>query len=141
MTTMNEPDEITGSEDMINLNAVTVRIKYLEAHDCGEPDPRGEGCDSAFACPSCYGEAEEELAGLRELEDDMRRHTGGRDDRATAIRESYLTEFVQDEAEDIAGIGPDSYLHFYVRWDDLADARTMDMTSTTYRGSTYYITT
>ena len=40
------------------------RIAELRAADCHDPDPRGEGCDAVDLCPSCYGEAGEELAAL-----------------------------------------------------------------------------
>jgi hypothetical protein len=134
-------DEIAGSEDMIGLDEVTARIKYMEAHDCAGEREGEDGCESVGSCPSCYGEAEEELAALRELEAEMRAHTGGQGDRATAIHESYLEEFVQEEAADIEGISPDSHLFGYVRWSDLARARTIDMSPATFRGSEYWITT
>jgi hypothetical protein len=51
-----------------------------------------------------------------------------------------MTEFVQDEADDIAGIGQGSYLFSYVKWDELAGDRTMDMTATRFRGTGYWVT-
>jgi len=47
------------------------RLAELERADCKGSDPRsgpdGEGCDSVGDCPTCYGDAGEELATLRTL--------------------------------------------------------------------------
>jgi hypothetical protein len=88
-----------------------------------------------------YSDESGKLAELRDLAAEMRSHTGGQGSQATAIRESYLEEFVQEEAADIGDVGPDSYLFGYVRWGDLARARTIDMSPATFRGSEYWITT
>jgi hypothetical protein len=158
-------DEITGSENMISLDEVTARLKALRpfhVEDTRVPesavaDPtvaafatEEEAEDHIAACgPEVqavlevveYSDESEELAELRDLEAEMRAHTGGQGGQVTALRESYLEEFVQDEAADIGGIGPDSYLFGYVRWASLAQARTIDMSPVTFRGSEYWITT
>lgn len=46
-------------------NPTTARIAEIELADCHEPDPAGDGCCAVNLCPSCYGEAAEELARLR----------------------------------------------------------------------------
>lgn len=134
MITATEP---LDGEDLINYTDVTARIAYLEAHDCHDPVPDAEGCASVDACPSCYGEAGEELAALRELAAGMEpaNEAGG---RASAIRDSYLETFVRDEADDITGIG-ETYLASYVKWDELTADRAGEMEKTTFRGTAYYI--
>ena len=122
---MSATDEITSTEDLINYSDVTARIAYLE------------NITASLARDLEEWEAGE-LAALRDLAADMEpvnEYAG----RATAIHDEYMTEFVQNEADDIAGIGTDSYLFSYVNWDELASDRTMGMTVTTYLGTTYYI--
>lgn len=127
-------DEITYSEKLLNLSDVTARIRYLTAHDCRNPDPDGEGCDSNFACPSCYGDAEEELAALRELETEMT-DVG---ENASAIGENYMDEFIYSELDGIYGEAVKA-LSSYLDWDSIRGDRESDMTETTYRGGTYYL--
>jgi hypothetical protein len=63
--------EITNSDNIIDSRDIIARIAELEGADCKGTDPRsgadGEGCDEVDLCPTCYGEAGEELAALREL--------------------------------------------------------------------------
>jgi hypothetical protein len=136
MITKTEP---LDGEDLINYDDVTARIAYLEEHDCHNPDPDGEGCDSDFSCPSCYGDAEEELAALRALRDDMEaanRASG----RASALRDSYLETYVRDELEGIYGEEVFSALNHYIKWGELTGDRADEMEEVTFRGTTYYIT-
>jgi hypothetical protein len=130
-------DEITGHEDFINARDVRERIAEIEAADCDGDREGADGCENAGTCPSCYGEAGEELAALRELEEDFRNYSH---DSGSAIRDSYMTDYAMEYGDDIAGVGQDSFLFSYVNWGGLAESLKQDMAQVTFRDGTYYIT-
>ena len=133
-----KPSEPLDGEDLINIGDVTERIEYLEAHDCHNPERSDTDfpCSNGFECATCDETTGSELEDLRTLASIMEPFG----DRASAIRDSYLEKFVQNEADDITGVGQDSYLFSYVKWDELAGDRAAEMEETTFRGSTYFAT-
>ena len=133
MSLLSPDDEITGSEDIIQAEDVKARIGYLKAHDCHDPQPDGEGCDSVYACPSCYGDAEEELAHLTDLLSDFGEYV------RYAVNDDYMTDYAQEEVESIDNITPESIVYSFVDWAALADQLKIDMQSIEFRGSTYWM--
>ncbi len=132
---------ITSSDDIIDSRDIVARIAELEAADCDGDDPRsgpdGEGCDEVDLCPTCYGEAGEELAALKALDE-----TSSPDWQygATLIRESYFEEYAQQYAEDIGAVASDAPWPVYcIDWQQAADDLQMDYTSVEFDGVTYWV--
>jgi hypothetical protein len=122
-------------EDLINYTDVMERIAYLEAMDCHEPE-REIPCENRYDCPSCNDEGQE-LEDLRTLAADMKAANEA-SGRASALRDSYLKTYIQQEANDI--VGDLGHLETYVKWDELTADRADEMEEVTFRGTTYYIT-
>jgi hypothetical protein len=129
-------EEITGHEDFINASTAKERIAELEAADCDGDLEGTEGCDSNLTCPSCYGDAGEELAALKELLEDFRNYP----DRAFAIRDSFMEDYAMEEGDDLGGVGLDHFLFTYVNWKELASDLRSEMEEIRFRGTTYFIT-
>jgi hypothetical protein len=134
---MSDKTEPLDGEDLINYTDVTARIAYLESRDCHEPD-RETPCVNNYECPSCNDDGQE-LEDLRSLESDMA-DVNSYAGRASAIRDSYMETFARDELEGIYGEEVFATLETYVNWDLLTGDRAGEMTETTFRGTTYYIT-
>jgi hypothetical protein len=158
-------DEITGSEDTITLDEVTARLKAIRpfrVEDTQVPetamhDPAVEACvtredaeDYIAAQPEDeqehlevveYSDESYELAELRDLKAEMRAHTGGHSGHVTAVREDHLEDYARDTLESIYGEEAIDSVGCHVNWEAVAAEMAIDMTATTFRGSSYYITT
>jgi hypothetical protein len=86
-----------------------------------------------------YTDESDEQAALRELEAEMR-YLHKASGRASAISDDHMPEFCEDELCDAYGHDAIEALWSYLKWDEIRAAREMDMTETTYRGGTYYLT-
>jgi hypothetical protein len=110
--------DISNSDNVIDTREIIERISEIDNADCHDPElAAGEGCDSVDDCPTCYGEAGEELAALRGIEN---AGITDFDSGATLIRDL-------------------SWPASYIDWDAAADALRMDYTSVDYAGVTYWV--
>lgn len=135
---MDGTDPITNDTDIIDSRDVIARIAYLEASDCQEPD--GEGCASVDACPSCYGDAEEELKALKDLQDEAEGYAGDWRYGAALIRDTYFTEYAEQLAEDIGAIDRNATWPLsHIDWEAAADELKTDYTSVSFGGTDYWI--
>ena len=161
----NDPDdEMTGSEAMILWSEVEARLKVLRpfhVEDTRVPatamqDPTVEECVSREDGVAYiegqpedirqhlevveYGDESDELEALRGLRDDMLQHMGGEGDWATAVHEGHLNDHVRNELEGIYGEEAIGATACHTDWDAVSAEHAIDMTSTRFRGSDYYIT-
>ena len=154
-------DEITGSEDLINLPEVRERIKMLKPfHVENTRIPESALADPSIASYATREEAEahvavhgpgvrdeleivewsdeaEELAALRELEAELSHLAAS--DHTSAINEDYLDTFVRDELDDAHGADTISALDPYLAWDAIQLDRVAGLSRISYRGGTYYL--
>jgi hypothetical protein len=141
-------EEITGQEDIIRLSDVRERVRNIKPWHVEELTRVGDlgsfvtergavnfiaGRERLIAVE--YAEESDELEALRDLLADFSACSNS----SFMVHESYMEDYAQEEAESLDGISPESFTWQFVRWDDAADALKMDMQSTVFRGSTYWI--
>jgi len=138
-------DEITGTEDIININHVKERIPNIfpwhvedeTATDLGSfITERGAVNfigDRAGLTAIEYPEDTAELEALKALLSDL----GNVSDDSYLINDGYLEEYAQEDSS--GEISEDSPLFMFVNWKAVADAYKLDMLPVTFRGSDYWV--
>jgi hypothetical protein len=124
--------EITNDTNVIDSREIIERIADLEGADCESDRPDGEGCDDTD-CPTCYGEAGEELAKLRELASEGEQSSEDWRYGAALIRDSYFEDYARELADEAEG-----WPYDYIDWERAADALQMDYTPVEFDGVTYW---
>jgi hypothetical protein len=152
-------DEITGTEDLIDIREVRGRIERI--HPFHVEDSRtGPGATPGYQLPDYteradaqawigsqneswhrylvvieYAHELAELAELGQLERTM--VSAG---ATTAIRTNYLGAFARDEIASTYGQDAVTALDRYLNWDLITYHRARDLAQTTFRGTRYYLT-
>jgi len=122
---MDEPNEISNSQDIIDSRDAEERIKFLKKSIRKAERYTGERQDF-----------KDELAKLLKLKEDV-----GNDKEwefgITLINEAYFEDFTIEEAEDIGAIGKDAYW-IVINWEATANNLKVDYTEVDFDGTTYY---
>jgi hypothetical protein len=120
------PDEITNSQDVIDIRDVIERIEYLEAE---------ESLDNID---------KEELKSLKKLMKNCEGMGGDEEYKGIwypllLIREDYFEDYAQQEAEDLGLIKTDlSWPYNCIDWEEAAEQLKLDYTDIDFKGVTYY---
>jgi hypothetical protein len=135
-------DPIDNDADFINASDIPQRIAELQGADCGSELEGDDGCDNVNTCPSCYGEAEEELAQLTDLMDTLKDIYGSARNvdmnNPTLIRESYFGEYARKFAEDMIG-SELGILDGFIDWEGFTSYLQTDYTDIDFGGVTYWV--
>ena len=149
----NEPDEISGGENILDVGDIKLRYRYLadqkdeletaldEAQEDVDENPGDEDHekyrdDAQAELKDFLGEYETELDGLQEvINEDLS------DDNSPLIREEYFAEYAEDLADEIGYIErsmKDKWPFTCIDWSDAADELKSDYSTIDVCGSTYY---
>ncbi len=109
--------------------------KVWEHVDVAGPEDDPQACADPSPGDSIDPAAVEELATLRQLEEQANRSEW--DSGVTLIRESYFKEYAMDYASDVAGVVSDRWPFTHVDWDEAADDLAQDFAEVDYDGVTY----
>jgi hypothetical protein len=120
-------EEITSSDDLINVSDLRARVADLKARmDETHDGDAGEGLEDWEA---------DELAALTDLEAQV----GGYGDSKTLIRETYMPRFAEEEAESLYGFESGDWPFHLIDWDRAAGELAADYASVSFKGETYLI--
>ena len=123
---MKETTEIHNSMDVIDVRDVIARFEALETEESRDE------------------ESEAEFKLLAELLDDLRGNGGDEEWRGawypiTLVRDSYFTEYAQEEAESLGLIKSDaSWPYCCIDWEEAARQLQMDYTTVEFGDVTYW---
>jgi hypothetical protein len=156
MIMLTPDDEITSGEELVNLADVRARIDVLRPWKVADTrlginDPvftafaseddadayiaaQGENLRS-FLTVDEYAEEAEELTALRDLLTAME----PLGERASAISEDYLMQFLTNELEDLYGQEVFATMSNYINWNRYRDDRANEMTRFIYRDGMFYL--
>lgn len=123
---MRQVDEITNSDDLIDIRNVIERYEALEDIDRDEDDAL-------------------EFSLLGKLLEECKGNGGDEQWRGdwypvTLIRDSYFKDYAQELAEDIGAINKDAtWPNNYIDWDAATEALQGDYTTVEFDGVTYWV--
>lgn len=149
----NEPDEISGGENTLDVGDIKLRYRYLadqkdaletaldDAQEALDDDPDNADLESTrddarVELKDFLGEYETELDGLQEVMDEALS-----EDNSPLIREEYFAEYAEDLAEDLGYIErgmKDKWPFTCIDWERAADELKSDYSTIDVCGSTYY---
>jgi hypothetical protein len=128
-----EPEEISGSDNIIEGRAVRERIEYLESErDDVEADTYDTPEEHDAALADWDEEFGDELKKLRELDGDIGRDT-------TLINDTYFEDYARQLHADINGSDKeDTWPYSCIDWTAAADALKQDYTTLEWDGGTFH---
>lgn len=117
-------DEITNTQDFIDIRDVIERVEYLENEESLED--------------------QDELTSLKNLLDECRGNGGDHQWQGdwypvTLIRDSYFEDYAQEMAEDIGAIASNAVWPLQcIDWEEAARLLQQDYTTADFNGETYW---
>lgn len=132
-------DDISNSEDIIDIRDVIARVEYLRERLPGNASEVMPGTSDEIQ------ETREELAKLEALLSECcgnggDEQWGGDWYPVTLIRDSYFEDYARELAEDIGATDKEiSWPHTCIDWEQAARELQMDYTSVDFDGVTYWV--
>ena len=122
------PDEITGTEDILDTRDIDERIKWLEdTSDKDDPD---------------YDDEQEELAALVAFRDEAQPYCLDWQYGEALISEGHFQEYAGELADDLGLYSRDQSMQWplnHIDWQAAADELKYDYTAVELMGTTYYV--
>lgn len=132
------PEQITNSDDIIDVRDIIARVEHLEA--LRTPGPVDLGDDNETDQDALFAE----LSGFEKLLGDLVGNGGDEQWHGdwyplTLIRDSYFKDYAQELAEDIGAINADAtWPNNCIDWEQAARELRVDYTAIEFDGVTYW---